>query len=290
MQILNNQDVNSLVKTRNTIGLNIMLSLVYLHDMNKERKPRILITNDDGIHAKGIQVLIDLLKPYGNLLVVAPDKGQSAMSHAITLNNPLHLKQIRNDENLQIYTCSGTSVDCVKLALNELESEKPDFLFSGINHGTNSSISIIYSGTMAAALEGSIHGITSIGLSVLDYSEQADFSMASHFSNKIVKTILSNNTNHGVCLNINFPKVSREDVKGIKICRQARSAWVESFDKRSDPHNRDYYWLTGRFHNHEPDAQDTDDWALRNNYISVVPVEVDFTAHDQINELKYLEQ
>lgn len=258
--------------------------------MNKNKKRRILITNDDGIHARGIQALIELLRPYGDLLVVAPDKGQSAMSHAITINAPLHLKKIKEELDLTIYTCSGTSADCVKLAVNELESEKPDYLFSGINHGTNSSISIVYSGTMAAAVEGSIHGITSVGLSTLDYSEAADFTVPVHYTKNILENVFSNNIKKGTCLNVNFPKITLDEIKGIKVCRQAKSSWVESFDKRTDPHGREYYWLTGKFHNHEPEATDTDDWALRNNYVSIVPVEADLTAYTQIEALKHFEE
>lgn len=259
--------------------------------MKKKDKLEILITNDDGIDANGIHVMIDLLRPYARLLVVAPDRGQSAMSHAITMKTPLHLTKKRQEEGLEVYTCNGTSVDCVKLALNELVKDyRPDYIFSGINHGTNASISIIYSGTMAAALEGSIHGIPSVGLSVLDHSPDADFSVAKAYAPKIFELLRQNGHSKGLCLNVNFPKIKPAEVKGIKICRQARSQWVEEYDKRTDPHNRDYYWLTGRFLNFEPDATDTDDWALRNNFISIVPVQFDFTAHDKINDLKILEE
>ncbi|MEA3443633.1 MAG: 5'/3'-nucleotidase SurE, partial [Bacteroidota bacterium] len=215
---------------------------------------------------------------------------QSAMSHSISIKKPLFLKKISKENGLEIYSCNGTSVDCVKLALNELrKGKKPDFLFSGINHGTNASVSIIYSGTMAAALEGSIHGITSIGLSVTDHSEDADFSIAQAWVPKIFENLMQNGVHNGLCLNINFPKIQLSEVKGLKVCRQARSRWVEEFDKRTDPFNRDYYWLTGKFHNYEPEATDTDDWALRNNYVSVVPVQFDFTNHSEINDLKIFE-
>jgi len=257
--------------------------------LNSAKKLNILITNDDGVNASGIQVLIELIKPFGNVVVVAPDKGQSAMSHAITLSSPLFVKKIKQEEGLSVYSCNGTSVDCVKLALNDLLDSKPDFLFSGINHGSNSSISIIYSGTMGAALEGSIHGVTSIGLSVLDYSENPDFDIARKYIPKIFSSLLNYRRDSGLCLNINFPDINVNDVNGVKICRQAKSAWVEEFDKRVDPHGREYYWLTGKFNNYEPEAVDTDDWALQNNYVSVVPVNVDFTAHDTIDKIKDLE-
>ncbi len=254
--------------------------------MSTLKKPNILITNDDGIDAPGLQVLIKLLKPFGNIIVVAPDKGQSAKSHSITLMDPLRLNKVIEEDDYRAYSCSGTSVDCVKLALNEILDTKPDMLFSGINHGTNSSISIIYSGTMAAALEGSIHGINSIGLSVLDYSSNPDFSLVEKYLPLILKKIAKVNVGSGLCLNINFPKISPVEAKGLKVCRQAKSAWIEEFDKRTDPHHRDYYWLTGEFINMEPDAEDTDDWALKNNYISVVPVNTDFTAFERIEETK----
>ncbi len=256
--------------------------------MNKTKKLNILITNDDGINAPGLQVLIRLLRPYGNITVVAPDKGQSAKSHSITLTEPLRLNKLKEEDDFVSYSVDGTSVDCVKLALNEILDRKPDLLFSGINHGTNSSISIIYSGTMAAALEGSIHGVNSVGLSVLDYSSNPDFSLVEEFLPIIFERIKVKTAGEGLCLNINFPRIKIEEVEGIKVCRQAKSAWIEEFDKRTDPHHRDYYWLTGKFLNMEPDATDTDDWALRNNYISVVPVQTDFTAFNRIEETKDL--
>ena len=259
--------------------------------MDKQIKPEILVTNDDGVDAPGIKHLIELLRPVANLLVVAPDKGQSAMSHAVTIKSPLLLTMLKKEPGLEIYACNGTSVDCVKLALNELrKNNKPDFVCSGINHGPNSSISVIYSGTMGAALEAAIHGIPSIGFSVLDHSIHAEFGVARKFVPKIISAFMQNGFDKHTCLNVNFPKTNPNEVKGMKVCRQARSRWVEEFDKRIDPYNREYYWLTGHFHNYEPDATDTDDWALRNNYVSIVPVQFDFTAHNMIEDLKILEQ
>ena len=249
-------------------------------------KPLLLITNDDGINAKGLKVLIETLKDFGELLVVVPDKGQSAMSHAITINQPIFLNKIEEKENLTIYSCSGTPVDCVKLALNKIATRKPDFLISGINHGTNSSVSIIYSGTMAAALEGYINEIPSIGFSIIDYSPDANFEMAKKYSRIIFKKVLDNNLPKNICLNVNFPETEIENVKGIKFSRQAKAKWVEEFEKRTNPHNKEYYWLTGKFENFEENAEDTDEWALKNNYISIVPVQFDFTAYNTLKLFK----
>ncbi|MBT3207556.1 MAG: 5'/3'-nucleotidase SurE [Bacteroidetes bacterium] len=252
----------------------------------KENKPLLLLTNDDGINAKGLKVLIEAFAGFGELLVVVPDKGQSAMSHAITINQPIFLNKIKEKENLTIYTCSGTPVDCVKLALNKITKRKPDFLISGINHGTNSSVSIIYSGTMAAALEGYINDIPSIGFSVIDHSPDANFEIAEKYSKIIFKKISENNLPKNICLNVNFPNTKPENVRGIKFSRQARAKWVEEFEKRTNPHNKEYYWLTGKFQNFEENAEDTDEWALKNNYVSIVPVQFDFTAYDTLKIFK----
>jgi 5'-nucleotidase len=255
----------------------------------KTQRLKIVITNDDGIHAKGINALIELLKPYGDLLVVAPAEGQSAMSHAITIKQPIFLKKTHETEGLTQYSCSGTAVDCIKLALNALCETKPDFIFSGINHGTNVAISVIYSGTMAGAIEGYIHGIPSIGVSLWDHDEDADFAASVHYTKLIFDRILASG-DRDFCLNVNIPKVDFDHIKGIKVCRQTRSSWVESFEKRVNPSKKEYFWLTGSFNNFEPEAQDHDHWALRNNYVSVVPIQVDFTNHEKISQLKMLEE
>lgn len=254
----------------------------------KSKRLKILVTNDDGIQAKGINHLIDLLLPYGDVLVVAPAEGQSAMSHAITIKQPLFLKKIHESEGLTKYVCSGTSVDCVKLALNAICDEKPDYLFSGINHGTNVAISVLYSGTMAGAIEAYIHGIPSIGISVWDHSEDADFDASVHYTKQIFDKLLQSG-DRDFCLNVNLPRLPLAEIKGVKVCRQTRSSWVESFEKRTNPNKREYYWLTGSFNNYEPEAEDHDHWALVNKYVSVVPIEVDFTAHHKIAALKNLE-
>lgn len=249
-------------------------------------KPLILVTNDDGIVAPGIKALISVMKTIGDVVVVAPDSPQSAMGHAITINSTLHIDKINlDDEVLSAYSCSGTPVDCVKLGVHEILKRKPDICVSGINHGSNSSINVIYSGTMSAAVEAGIEGIPAIGFSLLDYNWNADFEAVKDFVKIITLEVLQNGLPKGVVLNVNFPKRKKEDIQGIKICRQAKASWVEEFDKRTNPQGKEYYWLTGQFIN-EDSGDDTDEWALVNGYVSVVPVQFDLTAHYAINELK----
>ena len=249
------------------------------------KKPLLLITNDDGISAPGIRSLIAVMSEIGEVVVVAPDKPQSAMGHAITINSTLHLNKIsKENATVQEYSCSGTPVDCVKLAVNEILHRKPDLCVSGINHGSNSSINVIYSGTMSAAVEAGIEGIPAIGFSLLDYEWNADFEPIKSFIKKITLETLNKGLPEGVVLNVNFPKLKESEIKGIKICRQAKALWVEKFDKRKTPHGKDYYWLTGEFVN-EDRGEDTDEWALKNGYVSVVPVQFDMTAHHTIQQL-----
>jgi len=247
-------------------------------------KPLILITNDDSIQAKGIANLVDAMRPLGDLLVVAPDKPQSGMGHAITINNPLRLKKISIFEGVESYTCSGTPVDCVKLAIYEIIKARPTLLVSGINHGSNAATNVLYSGTMSAAVEGAIEGIPSIGFSLLDHHSEADFEAAAHFASEISKRALSEGIQKGVCLNVNIPKGKREEINGIKICRQGRAFWEDSFDKRTDPFGGDYFWLTGDFSSTDK-GEDTDMWALENNFVSIVPTQFDMTAHHLISSL-----
>jgi 5'-nucleotidase len=248
-------------------------------------KPLLLVTNDDSISAPGIRALISVMQEIGEVIVVAPDSPQSAMGHAITINNTLHLNKI-SAENAEIteYSCSGTPVDCVKMAVNELMDRKPDLCVSGVNHGSNSSINVIYSGTMSAAVEAGIEGIPAIGFSLLDYNWNADFEPIKPFIKKIVLQVLKNGLAEGTVLNVNFPKLATDEIKGIKICRQAKAIWQEKFDKRVTPFGKEYYWLTGEFINLDK-GEDTDEWALANNYISVVPVQFDLTAHHTISQL-----
>ena len=248
-------------------------------------KPLILVTNDDGITAPGIRALISVMTEIGTVVVVAPDKPQSAMGHAITLNSTLFINKVSKENDTIIeYSCSGTPVDCVKLAVNEILHRKPDLCVSGINHGSNSSINVIYSGTMSAAVEAGIEGIPAIGFSLLDYDWNADFDTIKSSIRKITLEVLEKGMPENVVLNVNFPKLKETEIKGIKICRQAKAIWMEKFDKRITPQGKDYYWLTGEFVNQDK-GEDTDEWALENGYISVVPVQFDLTAHHAIQQL-----
>ncbi len=249
------------------------------------KKPLILVTNDDGITAPGIRALISVMKEIGEVVVVAPDSPQSATGHAITINNTLYINKIDIDPDVEAeYSCSGTPVDSVKFAVNEILKRKPDLCVSGINHGSNSSINVIYSGTLSAAVEAGIEGIPAIGFSLLDYNWNADFEPIKPYIKKITDEVLNNGLPEGVILNVNFPKLKEKDIKGIKVCRQAKATWIEKFDKRTNPQGRDYYWLTGEFVNLDK-GEDTDEWALENGYISLVPVQFDLTAHHAIQKL-----
>ena len=248
-------------------------------------RPLILVTNDDGINAPGIRTLISIMKDIGDIVVVAPDSPQSGMGHAITINSTLHSSRITpKDSEITEYSCSGTPADCVKLAINELMPRKPDLCVSGINHGSNSSINVIYSGTMSAAIEAGIEGVPAIGFSLLDYRWNADFEQSKNFISMITLNALNNGIPKGVVLNVNIPSVRKSDIKGVKICRQAMAYWIEEFDKRKNPLGQEYYWLTGKFIN-EDLGKDTDEWALNNNFISIVPVKFDLTAHNAIKGL-----
>ena len=251
-----------------------------------KKKPLILVTNDDGINAPGIRTLIDVMNTIGEVCVVAPDSPQSGMGHAITINDTLYcnrIKVVNGDPQIE-YSCSGTPVDCVKIAVNEILKRKPDLCVSGVNHGSNSSINVIYSGTMSAAVEAGTLGIPSIGFSLLDYSLEADFTPIKNYLRTITLQCLKNGLPKGVVLNVNFPKLTKDKINGIKICRQANAHWVEKFDKRTNPLGRDYYWLTGDFVN-EDRGEDTDEWALKNGFVSVVPTQFDLTAHHAINDI-----
>jgi 5'-nucleotidase len=243
-----------------------------------KEKPIILITNDDGITAPGIKNLVEAAKTLGKVVVVAPDKAQSGMGHAITIGTPLRMDKVDLFGDIEAWQTSGTPVDCVKLAVDKILHRKPDLCISGINHGANHSINVIYSGTMSAAMEASIESIPSIGFSLLDYRFEADFSAAVFYANKIIKTVLENNLDKHLLLNVNIPSVPKREIKGIKICKQAYAKYKEEFDERIDPHGKKYYWLTGEFINFDKD-KDTDVWALQNNYVSVVPVQFDLTNY-----------
>ena len=249
------------------------------------KRPIILVTNDDGITAPGIRALISVMKEIGEVVVVAPDSPQSATGHSITVNSTLFIEKITIDHEVEHeYACSGTPVDCVKFALDQIIRDRPTICVSGINHGLNSATSVLYSGTMSAAIEAGMNKIPSIGFSFDDFSWNANFDVAKPYIKKITQQVLENGLPEGVILNVNIPKLDSEEIKGIKICRQANATWVESFDERTNPHGRKYYWLTGSFENHDKGV-DTDEWALANGYVSIVPVQYDLTAYHAMQQL-----
>ena len=245
----------------------------------KKRVPVILVTNDDGISAPGIRNLVEAVRGLGKVVVVAPDKPQSGMGHAITIGNPLRLTPMHHlFEGVEAWQCSGTPVDCVKLAVDKVLRRKPDLCLSGINHGANHSINVIYSGTMSAAVEAAIESIPSVGFSLLDYSVEADFTAARKYVRIIVEHVLSRPMDKHLILNVNFPAVPESLIKGIRVARQAYAKYEEDFVERNDPNSRKYYWLTGKFVNFDR-GRDTDVWALEHNYVSVVPVQFDMTNY-----------
>lgn len=267
----------------------IFMRIAYFCNLNfsiLKEKPLILVSNDDGIHAKGLHNLIDVAREFGNVIVAAPAEGMSGMSHAITIKYPLRANKIKEEEGLKVYSCEGTPVDCVKLALNHLVDKRPDLVLSGINHGSNSSSSVVYSGTMAAAMEGCVNMMPSAGFSLLSYDPDADFSVARDVVRTIVRNILENGLEDGVCLNVNIPALPKDELMGITVCRQTRGYWKEEFVRRMDPHNREYFWLTGTYFNAEEDAEDSDEFILKQNRVSVVPITVDLTAYRALNEIK----
>ena len=245
----------------------------------RKKQPVILITNDDGISAPGIRNLVDAVRGLGKIVVVAPDKPQSGMGHAITIGNPLRLHPMHHlFEGVEAWQCSGTPVDCVKLAVDKVLRRKPDLCLSGINHGSNHSINVIYSGTMSAAVEAAIESIPSVGFSLLDYSVEADFTAARKYVRIIVEEVLAHPLDKHLILNVNFPAIPDSLIKGIKVCRQAYAKYEEDFLERNDPTGKKYYWLTGKFVNFDK-GRDTDVWALEHNYVSVVPVQFDMTNY-----------
>ena len=248
------------------------------------KKPLILVTNDDGITAPGLRTLINVMNEIGDVVVVAPDSPQSGMGHAITINDTLYCKKEKIDDGPQTeYSISGTPADCVKFAVRKILDKKPDLCVSGINHGANSSINVIYSGTMSAAVEAGIEGIKSIGFSLLNYNWDADFKPCEEYITKICKNVLSQKK-QDLILNVNFPSNTKQ-FKGIKVCRQAKGYWQDTYDKRISPLGKEYYWLTGEFINKDSNKE-TDEWALSQGYVSIVPVSFDMTAYDDLDDLK----
>ena len=250
-----------------------------------KKKPVILVTNDDGITSKGIAALVSVAKRFGEVVVVAPDSPQSGMGHAITIGKPLRLKRSTTFKDIEAYECSGTPVDCVKLAVDKVIGGAPDICLSGINHGSNSSINVIYSGTMSAAMEAAIEGIPAVGFSYLDYSADADFTLGKKVVSEVLKNMFAGKLPMQALYNVNIPKINTKEYQGLKVCRQAKAKWEENFVERLDPHGNKYFWLTGKFKNNDR-KQDTDEYALKHNFASVVPVQFDLTNYDLLKEIE----
>ncbi len=254
---------------------------------NMENERLILVTNDDGYASKGLAAAIDVARSFGRVVAVAPETPQSGMSQAITMYNPLYLRKVRQEEGLEVYSFSGTPVDCVKMAFDYLLRDRQiDLMISGINHGSNSAVNVLYSGTMGAAIEGSFYGCPSVGLSLDDHGADADFEAATIYGRQIIRTLLDGEISLPLCLNVNVPTGRPEELRGVRLCRQNRGFWREEFYRHEDPRGREYFWLTGDFVNGEPEAEDTDEWALRNKYVSVVPVHTDLTDYGQLRNLR----
>jgi 5'-nucleotidase len=255
----------------------------------KAVRPLILVTNDDGIIAPGIRNLVEIAKEFGEVIVVAPDTPQSAKGHAITIHDIIRVNKVQVFDGVESYSCSGTPVDCVKMAKHTLlKGRQIDLCISGINHGSNASVNIIYSGTMSAAMEASMEGIKAIGFSLCDFSFEADFSAARYYIWKLIGWALNTDMNSCKLLNVNIPKLPFDSIKGIKICRQAEARWQEDFLENKDPNGRNYYWLSGKFVCDDRD-NDTDIWALDEGYVSVVPCHHDLTHYGALESYKHVE-
>lgn len=254
-----------------------------------QNRPLIFVTNDDSYLSKGFRAAVNLAREFGRVVAIAPERVQSGMSQAITINQPLFLRQVEASEDVEIYAFSGTPVDCAKIAFDHFFAErKVDLVISGINHGSNAAVNVMYSGTMGAAIEGSFYGIPAIGLSLDDHAADADFEGAVEYGRKVINSVMeaADSLPRPLCLNVNVPRCAASEIQGIRLCRQTRGFWREDFYARQDPQGRDYFWLTGAFQNAEPEAEDTDEWALAHKYVAVVPVQVDMTDYRMLGSLK----
>lgn len=252
--------------------------------MKKKSKYNILVSNDDGIDSPGIYALVQEMKKIGNVFVVAPDKQQSAVGHAITMNYPLRVKEFKKDGKFFGYAVQGTPADCVKLAVRAILKIEPDLVVSGINHGSNTAISVIYSGTVSAATEGTILGIPSIAVSLTTYAP-ADFRFAAQFARKLALIVIKRGLPPGTLLNVNVPPLKPSEIRGVLVTRQGKAVWNDTFDHRRDPNDREYYWLTGGLENVDTDLE-FDEAAVRNSYISVTPIQYDLTDYKMFEPMK----
>lgn len=251
--------------------------------MENNKKPLILISNDDGVTAKGINELIKYLRPLGEIVVMAPDSARSGSGCALTVNYPVHYRLIRQEPSLRVYACTGTSADCIKLARNTVVERQPDLVIGGINHGDNSGTNVHYSGTMGIAIEGCLNGIPSIGFSLCDHAPDAEFRYCEKYITEITRMVLEKGLPDRVCLNVNFPNI--DQIKGVKVCEQAVGRWEREWQPCPRHHDDRYFWLSGEFVNYEPGNNKTDNWALANGYVAVTPTLVDLTAYHFMEEL-----
>ena len=251
--------------------------------MEKE-KPLILVSNDDGVMAKGINELVKFLRPLGEIIVMAPDAPRSGSGCALTVTQPVHYQLVKKEVGLTVYKCSGTPTDCIKLARNTVLDRTPDLIVGGINHGDNSATNVHYSGTMGVVIEGCLKGISSIGYSLCNHFADADFSSSLPYIRRITEQVLEHGLPLGICLNVNFPDTA--SLKGVRICRQTNGAWINEWKRSLHPRGGEYFWLTGEFDNYEPEAEDSDHWALGHGYVAVTPTQIDVTAYGMMNELK----
>ncbi|MBQ9651829.1 MAG: 5'/3'-nucleotidase SurE [Prevotella sp.] len=250
----------------------------------KNKRPLILISNDDGYRARGIRCLVEMVKDFGDVIVCAPNSGRSGSSCAFTVTDSLRLIKRGEEPGVEVWSCTGTPVDCVKIALAELCPRKPDLVIGGINHGDNASVNTHYSGTMGVTMEGCMKYIPSIAFSVCDHRAEADFEPLRPYVREIVDRVLAEGLPRGICLNVNFPVV--EKYAGVRVCRMAFGTWGNEIDKRHHPRGHDYYWMVGEYTNDEPEAEDTDNWALTHGYVAITPTTMDVTAYEVIEEMK----
>ena len=249
----------------------------------ENKRPLILVSNDDGIMAKGISELVKFLRTLGEIVVMAPDAPRSGSASALTVTQPVHYKLVKQEVGVTVYKCSGTPTDCIKLAWNTVLDRKPDLVVGGINHGDNSATNVHYSGTMGVVIEGCLKGVPSIGFSLCNHDMGADFEAVGPYIRKIAAMVLEKGLPPLTCLNVNFPDTP--DIKGIKVCEQAKGCWTNEWEVCPRQNDRNYFWLTGEFVDHEPENEKNDHWALANGYVAITPTKVDLTAYDFIDEL-----